>query len=136
MPSIISGTPARSDADSPARAAANPAASLSQNASLAPTGSRWARWRKFLSYYRPHIGLLIADLACAALVSPGDEILMPDPCYPCNRHFVTAFEGVPVMVPTGPAERFQLSEAALARHWGPRTRGVLLASPSNPTVSA
>ncbi|MGI4860855.1 MAG: pyridoxal phosphate-dependent aminotransferase [Janthinobacterium lividum] len=72
-------------------------------------------------------------LACAALVSPGDEILMPDPCYPCNRHFVTAFEGVPVMVPTGPAERFQLSEAALARHWGPRTRGVLLASPSNPT---
>lgn len=72
-------------------------------------------------------------LACAALVSPGDEILMPDPCYPCNRHFVTAFEGVPVMVPTGAAERFQLSDAAVARHWGPRTRGVLLASPSNPT---
>lgn len=72
-------------------------------------------------------------LACAALVSPGDDILMPDPCYPCNRHFVTAFDGVPVMVPTGPAERFQLSEAALEQHWGARTRGVLLASPSNPT---
>ncbi|HEX4181666.1 MAG TPA: ABC transporter ATP-binding protein [Caulobacteraceae bacterium] len=69
MPSIISGTPARSAADSPARAAAKAAASFSQTDHLTPKGSRWTRWRKFLSYYRPHIGLLVADLACAVLVS-------------------------------------------------------------------
>jgi aspartate/methionine/tyrosine aminotransferase len=72
-------------------------------------------------------------LACAALVDKGDEVLMPDPSYPCNRHFVAAFEGRATMIPSGPAERFQLSEAMVRQHWGKATRGVLLASPSNPT---
>jgi len=72
-------------------------------------------------------------LACTALVDRDDEVLMPDPCYPCNRHFVTAAEGKPVLVPSGPAERFQLTAADVERLWNPRTRGVLLASPSNPT---
>jgi aspartate/methionine/tyrosine aminotransferase len=72
-------------------------------------------------------------LACVALVEPGDEILMPDPSYPCNRHFVTAAEGMAVMIPTTAAERFQLSAAQVEHHWNSRTRGVLLASPSNPT---
>ena len=72
-------------------------------------------------------------LACAALVGRDDEVLMPDPSYPCNRHFVTAFEGRARLIPSGPAERFQLSAAMVREHWGPATRGVLLASPSNPT---
>ncbi len=72
-------------------------------------------------------------LACAALVEAGSEVLMPDPCYPCNRHFVSAFEGIPQLIPSGPAERFQLSAALVKQHWGTNTRGVLLASPSNPT---
>ena len=72
-------------------------------------------------------------LACAALVNPGDEILMPDPSYPCNRHFVSAFGGASVMVPSGPAQRFQLSATDVTERWGAKTRGVLLASPSNPT---
>jgi aspartate/methionine/tyrosine aminotransferase len=72
-------------------------------------------------------------LACAALVEAGSEVLMPDPCYPCNRHFVSAFEGSPQLIPSGPAERFQLSAALVKQHWGANTRGVLLASPSNPT---
>jgi aspartate/methionine/tyrosine aminotransferase len=72
-------------------------------------------------------------LACAALVEPGCEVLMPDPCYPCNRHFVAAFEGIARLVESGPAERFQLSETMVRAHWRPETRGVLLASPSNPT---
>lgn len=72
-------------------------------------------------------------LACAALVQPGTEVLMPDPSYPCNRHFVAAFEGSARMIASGPAERFQLSEAMVRQHWGAATRGVLLASPSNPT---
>jgi aspartate/methionine/tyrosine aminotransferase len=72
-------------------------------------------------------------LACAALVEPGSEVLMPDPCYPCNRHFVAAFEGRAALVACGPEHRFQLSAAMVEQHWGVATRGVLLASPSNPT---
>jgi aspartate/methionine/tyrosine aminotransferase len=72
-------------------------------------------------------------LACAALVAEGDEVLMPDPCYPCNRHFVSAFGGKPVLLPSGAQERYQLSAEQVERHWNERTRGVVVASPSNPT---
>ena len=72
-------------------------------------------------------------LACLALVNPGDEYLMPDPSYPCNRHFVSAAGGRAVLLPSTAAERFQLSAEKVDAAWGPRTRGVLLASPSNPT---
>jgi aspartate/methionine/tyrosine aminotransferase len=74
------------------------------------------------------------QLACLALINSGDEILMPDPSYPCNRQFVSAADGVPVMIPTTAAERFQLSAAKVEAAWHTgKTRGVLLASPSNPT---
>ena len=72
-------------------------------------------------------------LACMALIESGDEILMPDPSYPCNRHFVSAAEGKAVLIPTTAEERYQLSAAKVEAAWGQRTRGVLLASPSNPT---
>ena len=72
-------------------------------------------------------------LACMALIEAGDEVLMPDPSYPCNRHFVSAAEGRAVLIPTTAQERFQLSADKVQAAWGPRTRGVLLASPSNPT---
>ncbi|QTD88947.1 pyridoxal phosphate-dependent aminotransferase [Burkholderia anthina] len=72
-------------------------------------------------------------LACLALVGRDDEVLMPDPSYPCNRHFVAAAEGRPVLVPSGPEARFQLTADDVRTRWGSRTRGVLLASPSNPT---
>jgi aspartate/methionine/tyrosine aminotransferase len=58
---------------------------------------------------------------------------MPDPCYPCNRHFVSAFGGKPVLIPSSAAERYQLTAAQVDAHWGERTRGVVVASPSNPT---
>ncbi|MEK9803896.1 MAG: pyridoxal phosphate-dependent aminotransferase, partial [Curvibacter sp.] len=73
------------------------------------------------------------QLACLALIEAGDEILMPDPSYPCNRHFVSAAEGTARLIPCGPQQRFQLSAEQVRTHWGPTTRGVLLASPSNPT---
>jgi aspartate/methionine/tyrosine aminotransferase len=72
-------------------------------------------------------------LTCAALVERDTEVLMPDPSYPCNRHFITAFEGRARLVPTGPETRFQLDAALVAQHWSAATRGVLVASPSNPT---
>ncbi len=74
------------------------------------------------------------QLACLALIESGDEILMPDPCYPCNRQFVNAADGRAVLVPTSAEQRFQLSAEAVEANWTTgHTRGVLLASPSNPT---
>ena len=80
------------------------------------------------------------QLACLALIEAGDEILMPDPSYPCNRHFVSAADGTAVLIPSTAAERYQLSADKVQAAWvdkttpaGAGTRGVLLASPSNPT---
>ena len=73
------------------------------------------------------------QLACLALVEAGNEILMPDPSYPCNRHFVSAAEGTAVLIPTTAEERFQLTRKKVEAAWNDKTRGVLLASPSNPT---
>ncbi|MES2098215.1 MAG: pyridoxal phosphate-dependent aminotransferase [Pseudomonadota bacterium] len=73
------------------------------------------------------------QLACLALVDRDDEVLLPDPSYPCNRHFVAAAEGVPVLLPASAEARFQLDAASVEAAWSARTRGVLLASPSNPT---
>ncbi len=73
------------------------------------------------------------QLACLALFERGDEVLMPDPCYPCNRHFVTAADATPRLLPTTASARFQLDAQQVRAAWTPATRGVLLASPSNPT---
>ena len=73
------------------------------------------------------------QLTCLALIESGDEVLMPDPCYPCNRQFVQAAEGRAVLIPCGPEQRFQLSADQVQTAWRAATRGVLLASPSNPT---
>ncbi|MCH1921044.1 pyridoxal phosphate-dependent aminotransferase [Shewanella sp. A3A] len=98
-------------------------------------------------WYQQRFGLAIAperiivtagasaalQLVCMALVEPGDEVLMPDPCYPCNRHFVSSVGGRATLIPTTAADRFQLTQAKVAAHWQAASRGVLIASPSNPT---
>jgi aspartate/methionine/tyrosine aminotransferase len=73
------------------------------------------------------------QLVTAALVDHGDEVLLPDPSYPCNRHFVAAAGGRAVLLPASAGHRFQLDAASVRAAWGASTRGVLLASPSNPT---
>ena len=73
------------------------------------------------------------QLICLTLFEPGDDVLMPDPSYPCNRHFVAAAGASARLLPAGAAARFQLDAASVAAHWRAATRGVLLASPSNPT---
>jgi aspartate/methionine/tyrosine aminotransferase len=73
-------------------------------------------------------------LTVAALyVDAGDEILVPDPGYPGYRHFVRAFEGVARALPVSAGDDFQPTLEMVRSAWGPRTRGVLLGSPSNPT---
>jgi aspartate/methionine/tyrosine aminotransferase len=72
-------------------------------------------------------------LVLGALVNPGDEVLMPDPCYPCSRHFVRLFEGRPRAIPVDESSHYQLTASDVRSSWSKTTRGVLLASPSNPT---
>ncbi len=102
---------------------------------------------RIAAWYASRFGLMVAperivvtagasaalQLVCLALFESGDEVLMPDPSYPCNRHFVAATGAKARLLPAGAAARFQLDAASVAAHWQPATRGVLLASPSNPT---
>lgn len=73
------------------------------------------------------------SLATLALINPGDEILMPDPSYPANQNFVLAAGGVSRLIPSTAANRFHLTADDIVTHWNAKTRGVLIASPSNPT---
>jgi aspartate/methionine/tyrosine aminotransferase len=75
-----------------------------------------------------------ALLTVAALyVDAGDEILVPDPGYPGYRHFVRAFEGKAKTLRVSAATDFQPTLDMVRAAWGPRTKGLLLGSPSNPT---
>jgi aspartate/methionine/tyrosine aminotransferase len=72
-------------------------------------------------------------LALGALLDPGDELLLPDPGYPCNRHFVRMLEGVPRSLAVGPETDYQPTAEQVAQHWTARSKGLLVASPANPT---
>jgi aspartate/methionine/tyrosine aminotransferase len=72
-------------------------------------------------------------LAAAALVDPGDEVIIGDPSYPCNRQIMESFGARVRLAPTTAAMRFQLDRAAVREHWSERTAGVMIATPSNPT---
>lgn len=69
----------------------------------------------------------------ALYVDAGDEILVPDPGYPGYRHFVRAFEGKARTLPVSAKDDFQPTLEMVRAAWGPRTKGLLLGSPSNPT---
>jgi aspartate/methionine/tyrosine aminotransferase len=72
-------------------------------------------------------------LALAATTDPGDEWLLPDPGYPSNRHMVRSFEGVARGLAVDAGSRYQPTPAQLTAAWGARTRGLMVATPSNPT---
>lgn len=75
------------------------------------------------------------QLVTGILINSGDAVLMADPGYPCNRHFVRLFEGNAVSVPVGADSHYQPDQALLERYWADNTRAVMIASPSNPTGS-
>lgn len=72
-------------------------------------------------------------LALAVLLDPGDELLLPDPGYPCNRHLVRTLEGVPRTLFVDAETGYQPTAEQVARHWTAHTKGLLVASPANPT---
>ncbi len=72
-------------------------------------------------------------LALAATTDPGDEWLLPDPAYPCNRHLVRGFEGIARAIAVDASTRFQPTPEQVAAAWSPNTCGLMVATPSNPT---
>lgn len=72
-------------------------------------------------------------LALGISLNPGEELLMADPCYPCNSNFVKLFEGKTKTIPVDASSRYQLTADCIKQHWTPATKGALIASPSNPT---
>ena len=103
--------------------------------------------RAIAAHYRDHYGVSVAPervivtagssaallLTLALLVNRDDQILLADPGYPCNRHFVRTLEGDAFGIPVGPESNYQLTAELIANAWTPCTRGALIASPSNPT---
>ena len=98
-------------------------------------------------FYRERYGVTIApqrivvtsgasgalNLAFACLANPGSEWLLTDPGYPCNRHILRTYEGRAQALAVGPDSNFQPTAAQVDAAWGPRTAGLLVASPANPT---
>ena len=73
------------------------------------------------------------QLVMNVAINPGEVVLIADPGYPCNRHFVQLVGGEPVTIPVGPDSNFQLDAASVAAAWTEKTRAVIVATPSNPT---
>ncbi len=73
------------------------------------------------------------QLAMETLVDPGSEVILADPGYPCNRHFVRLAEGRVVDVPVTAETAYQLTADLVRRFGSSHTRAVMLGSPSNPT---
>jgi aspartate/methionine/tyrosine aminotransferase len=98
-------------------------------------------------YYRDRFGLAVPVeriavttgasgallLALAATVEPEARILLADPGYPCNRHFMRLYEGRARSIAVDAATNYQLTAALVDEHWSDDTTGVLVATPSNPT---
>ena len=96
----------------------------------------WNKYRVRISHER----IIVTAGSSAALLmtmgvllNAGDEVLLADPSYPANRHFIRAMEGVPKTIPVGPQSDYQLAARHIATNWSDRSVAALVASPSNPT---
>ena len=72
-------------------------------------------------------------LTMGAILNPGDEVLIADPGYPCNRQFIAAMGGIPKPIVVSPENHFAPTAEQVVAAWGPKTKALLLASPANPT---
>jgi len=73
------------------------------------------------------------QLVCGAVINPGDEVILTDPGYPCNKQFVQIAGGIPSFVELDEENNYQLTLDAVKNKWTENTRAIMLASPSNPT---
>ena len=73
------------------------------------------------------------QLLMSVLINPGQQVLMADPGYPCNRNFVRLVEGEAISVPVDTSTGYQLNVNHLQQHWSAQSQAALVASPANPT---
>lgn len=73
------------------------------------------------------------DLALRATVNPGDEVIVPEPCFVCYAPLVSMAGGVPVPLPLKWSNSFKLTPEELKGALSPKTKGIILAFPNNPT---
>ncbi len=73
------------------------------------------------------------QLSLLAVLDRGDEVVLSDPGYPCYSNMIVAQEGVPLRVEVSEDDEFQFHPETIARRISPRTKGILLNSPANPT---
>ena len=112
-----------------------------------PATGLWALREKIAGFYQTRYGITIEpervvitpgasaalQLVLAVLVNSGDQVLLADPGYPCNRNFVHLLNGEPVAVPVDAASGYQPAPQQISEYWTDQTRALLVASPSNPT---
>lgn len=90
--------------------------------------------------YDPERELLITvgvsealQFAMTATINPGDEVIVPEPCFVAYPATVAFADGTPVYVPTSAEQQFQVTREAVAAAITPRTRAILIGYPNNPT---
>jgi aspartate/methionine/tyrosine aminotransferase len=112
-----------------------------------PATGLWALREKIAGFYQTRYGITIEpervvvtpgasaalQLVLAVLVNTGDQVLLADPGYPCNRNFVHLLNGEPVAVPVDATSGYQPVPQQVSEFWTDQTRALLVASPSNPT---
>jgi aspartate/methionine/tyrosine aminotransferase len=112
-----------------------------------PATGLWALREKIAGFYQTRYGISVEpervvvtpgasaalQLVLAVLVNSGDQVLLTDPGYPCNRNFVHLLNGEPVAIPVDAASGYQPAPQQVSEYWTARTRALLVASPSNPT---
>jgi aspartate/methionine/tyrosine aminotransferase len=112
-----------------------------------PATGLWALREKIAGFYLTRYGLVVEpervvitpgasaalQLVLAVLVNSGDQVLLADPGYPCNRNFIHLLNGEPRAIPVDAASGYQPVPQQVSEYWTPRTRALLVASPSNPT---
>ena len=101
--------------------------------------SRYLQRRMNLEY-DPQDQLLVTvggseaiDLCIRALVQPGDEVIIPEPCFVCYEPITTLTGGVPVHLATKPEDGFRLTAESLKQAITPKTKLLILPFPNNPT---
>ncbi len=72
-------------------------------------------------------------LVLGSILDPGDKVMLADPGYPCNRHFVRFLEGKTHAIAVNADTQYQLNRTLIEQHWDDNIQAVLLASPANPT---
>ena len=96
--------------------------------------------RRFELDYNPKTDVLVTvgvsealDIAMRTILSPGDEILIPEPCYVSYKACATLAGGIPVPVPAKAENDFRITPADLEPHVSPKTKALLIGYPNNPT---